>query len=114
MTRGPSTPAITSGMRASSRWPSRAITSCAAFSTEPTLRYTVLGATPELAGDVAQRRLGQAVARHALDGGVEHRVERRRRRPGQLLGEQREGDDLRALVVGVCNGALLHECNDRR
>ena len=46
ITRGPSMPAITSGMRSSRRWPSRAITSFAALSTEPTLRYTVLGATP--------------------------------------------------------------------
>ena len=108
---------MTSGMRSSSRWPSRAMTSCAAFSTDADLAVDGARRHAQLAGDVAQRRLGEAVAGDALDGGVEHRVERRGRRTGQPLGQERERDDLgfrggctvAKNTVDLCNRATTQD-----
>ena len=56
----------------------------------------------ELAGDVAQRRLRQAVAHDAGDRGVEHGVERGRRGQREALGQHRELQDLAGTVSHGC------------
>ena len=89
ITRGPSTPAITSGMRSSSRWPSRAIDQQRGVLDRADLAVHGARRDAQLAGDVAQRRLRQAVAGDALDGGVEHGVEARRRWHREPFRQQR-------------------------